>query len=93
MIDVVGLAITAAIWLPLVALARRETVRRVRNGTLSARRGAFVFVLVLALAPWLLWLTGTIPIQPSSVLWLTLAGGVPGYFSLAAVLRGQQPGG
>jgi len=92
-IDVVGFAIAVAIWLPMVTFARREVVRRVRRGTISAGRGAIVLVLALALAPWLLWFTGTVQVQPLSVLWFTVIGGIPGYFSLAGVLRGQQPGG
>lgn len=93
MIDVVRFTITVAIWLPIVTLTRREIVRRVRRGSISARRGAIVLVLALALAPWLLWFTGTVQVQPLSVLWFTVIGGIPGYFSLAGVLRGQQPGG
>lgn len=91
MFNPIGLAIAAAIWLPTITVARRVVVRRVRAGVMSTRVGAAILVTALALAPWLLWLTGAVQAQPTALLWLTLAGGVPGYFGFLAVLRSQSP--
>ena len=92
MLDVVGLAIPVALFVPTITVTRRIVIQRVRAGSMSTRLGALVLVGVLVSPPWWLVSTGTVRVPLLALLWVTLCIAIPSYLGWASLLRTQQPG-
>jgi hypothetical protein len=63
--NVLGVAIALAIWVPLVGIARIWTATLVKERRVSPRAGALAMAIVFGVLPWLLQLTAAVRPDPA----------------------------
>lgn len=89
--SLIGIALAAAIWLPLMGLGRIWTVRLMDRGRISPRTASLLMAVATASLPWILQLTGAVRPDPVTALLFSIVIAVTAYLTFPAVARLLRP--